>query len=68
MKIIEKGNKRVTCGRCGCIMEFDSSDIKSEIKSYISGVIFRTFEDWKIEYINCPQCDNKIRIGFKQLK
>lgn len=68
MKIIKKGNKVVECKRCGCVMEFDSSDIKSEIRSITTSEFLRTSEQWEIEYIHCPICNQEIEVGHKCLK
>jgi len=64
MKIISKGNKNVRCERCGCVMEYEARDIK--IKSVeVSVSAWFTFltKPIKQEYINCPQCGQKIVIG-----
>ena len=68
MKIIKKGNKVQECGRCGCVMEFDSNDVKSKIVNITTSEFFGTHEQWSIEYINCPQCGKEIEVGHKCLK
>ena len=65
MKIIKKGNKTTECecGQCGCVMEYDPRDIKHEIDYMCISLFFPTRDYFKREYINCPQCGNKITVG-----
>jgi len=68
MEIIKKGNKIVECERCGCVMKFERSDVKTETNRIITSNFWGTSELWQIEYIHCPQCDKKIEVGHKWLK
>lgn len=67
MKVIEKGNRIKECGRCGCIMEYDSFDIFYEIKKLTTSDFFGSYEKWEIEYIFCPECGKKIEVGHRCL-
>ena len=63
MKVISNGYKTTKCGRCGCIMEYDSNDIQSKIVTVSTSALFRFLKDvQKIEYIVCPQCGKEITI------
>ena len=64
MKIISKGNKTVECARCGCIMAYNSSDVKVESVEIGVSVWFDFLtKPIRQEYIKCPQCGQKIVIG-----
>ena len=64
MKIISKGNKNVECERCGCIMEYDSKDIKTKI-IYVGVSTWFKHLTKPVEsvYIECPQCNKEIEVG-----
>lgn len=54
IEIINRGTKQVKiCNKCGCKFSFEKEDIHNEdIDNY------KAF----IEYVNCPQCDEKLII------
>jgi len=58
-KIIKKGNTLKQCPECGCIFEYEVSDIKRDL--YIQGGLFSPY-DLYWEYVHCPQCNKKIKI------
>ena len=57
-KIIKKGNTLKQCPECGCIFEYEASDIK--YGTLIPPSLFSDGLDW--EYVYCPQCNKKIKI------
>ncbi len=57
-RIIKKGNTLKQCPECGCIFEYETSDIKRGL--YIQGGLFSYDLDW--EYVHCPQCNKKIKV------
>ncbi len=61
MKVIKHGNmyknKLIKCSKCGCVFEFNDDDIKVSHFKYMCGYVFET-----LEYIECPECEAKIRI------
>lgn len=61
MKIIEKNN-RVQC-QCGCIMEYEKSDIHKRKFSEMRNQIFFIRDYYEITYIECPQCGKEIEIN-----
>ena len=62
MKIIKRDNQK-TCKWCGCIMEYELSDLKERIEEcYV-----RCYEKNKVTYINCPQCNAEVRIRVEKL-
>lgn len=57
IRIIEYGAiKKKRCDNCGCLFSYEKEDIKR-------GTIFcfEVFAD--CEYVICPQCKEKIRLG-----
>lgn len=66
MKIIERGKPK-ECKRCGCIMEYESNDIKNKVVHIKTSDFFKTTEKWNIDYIKCPCCNNEIEVGHKWL-
>lgn len=57
-RIIKKGNTFKQCPECGCIFEYEASDIKCS--TLIPPSLFSDGLDW--EYVHCPQCNKKIKI------
>lgn len=59
VKIINKP-ERITCNKCGCVFEFDNSDVKESMKIHLVdiGIILPKYESIKycIKYVNCPIC------------
>lgn len=64
---IKKRDKSKKCKQCGCIMEYESNDIKNKVVDIRTSDFFKTYEKWSIDYINCPQCNNEIEVGQKCL-
>ena len=58
--VIIKETSSMTCHKCGCVFEFDNSDIKETIKSIREdvGIIIPIYRNvnYKIRYVNCPVC------------
>lgn len=54
IEIIKQGTKKkCTCKECGCIFTYEAEDVKGKITNFFS-------TDYS--YINCPQCNNEIRL------
>jgi len=57
MKVLKEGTIqpqppfKKTCGRCGCVFEFDEADLKTE-----DMFIF------VVRYVECPTCKKEIRV------
>lgn len=64
MKIIEKTN-RVKCDYCGCVMEYESSDIHKRETSIMRCQLFFIRDYYELRYIECPQCGSEIVISKK---
>ena len=64
MKIIERGAAIAKCGRCGCVMEYDATDIRHKTvykaQEYSSSHLVRPAQK---EYVVCPQCGNNIGLA-----
>lgn len=57
IRIIEYGAiKKKRCDNCGCLFSYEKEDIERSTNSY-----FGVFTDY--EYVICPQCKEKIRLG-----
>jgi len=57
----------VICTNCRSILQFDSSDIRIETKSYVdSQDAFNPFRTvyYEVRYITCPKCNTKISLGL----
>lgn len=53
IKVIKYGPKhRVMCGNCRSILEYEDSDTQT---------VQMGMNEWE-KYINCPVCDEKIRV------
>lgn len=61
MKIIERNN-RVQC-KCGCVMEYEQSDIRKREWSDIRSYLLFTRDYYEIKYIKCPICGAEIEIN-----
>lgn len=60
MKVIRHGNtyKEIACNECGALLSYCKEDVKTWIPSCNS-------EHWsKLEYIKCPECNNKITLSL----
>ena len=57
-----KGKKEITCKKCGEILLYDDSDVKSEDER------INAYEDETLYlYVRCPHCRNKIILeDFRQ--
>ena len=64
MKILKHGKyiKPAKCSRCGCLMLYDSNDIKSLYKYVHTERVFL------YNYIKCPECSNYIVLDEKRNK
>ena len=62
IKIIKKKEEhlRKMCLNCGSTLKFSKNDIKYEEKEG-----FMTIEMIYVMYINCPVCNEKIKLGAK---
>ena len=58
IEILKSGTKKkCTCKECGCIFTYEDEDVKGKIADYFAN---------DYTYINCPQCNNEIRlVGVK---
>ena len=57
IRIIEHGTvEKKRCNNCGCLFSYEKEDIDHKTHCY-SG----NFGDY--EYVICPQCKEKIRLG-----
>ena len=61
MKIIETNNI-VKC-KCGCVMEYEKSDIKTKRISKVRNKLLLTMDYYKVMYIECPQCNGEVEIN-----
>ena len=66
MRII-KLNNRVECN-CGCVFEYDKSDIKIKRFSEIRNQLLFTRDYYKISYVCCPQCERTIELHMSHEK
>ena len=57
MKIIE-ANNRVKC-ECGCVMEYEKSDVKTDVTSEPNGFFMLTRDYYRRGYVECPICGRK---------
>lgn len=66
MKIIKHGSTQKTCKRCGCIFEYDKSDISTrEVRlEFDYGFMYPSYikETWIIKEVKCPDCEKAIEI------
>ena len=69
MQIIESGYTIKKCSRCECVMYYDKDDIKTE-RCYIykKRIFLPHREVYDKEYIECPQCGNKIIIAATKIQ
>lgn len=68
MMIIKTPN-HITCDKCGCIFEFEKSDVKEVTKSHREDVgiilpIYRTVK-YHITYVECPTCGHQHEIAAR---
>ncbi len=53
VKVIQYGRKRrVTCGTCGSLLEYEKEDVKT---------VQTGINEWESEII-CPNCQEKVRV------
>lgn len=68
MRIIKNPN-RITCDKCGCIFEFEKSDVKEITKAHREdvGIIFPIYKTVKyhIKYVECPMCGYQHEISVR---
>lgn len=68
MRII-KNPDRITCCKCGCIFEFNQSDVEEEIKVHREdvGIILPKYRTVKyhITYVECPTCGHQHEIAVR---
>lgn len=57
------------CSKCGCVFEFDNSDVKEKTKTMREdvGIIIPIYRNmnYKIRYVNCPVCGYEWEIWSK---
>jgi DNA-directed RNA polymerase subunit RPC12/RpoP len=56
IKVLEHGQKKVTCPNCKAKLTYEQEDIQTKRSS----ADFMFDEDSEIKYIVCPDCGNKI--------
>lgn len=58
--VIIKETSSIRCSKCGCVFEFDNSDVKEKTKTIREdvGIIIPIYRNvnYKIRYVNCPVC------------
>lgn len=56
VKILKAGTKkRIECGSCGALLEYENSDVKSE---YMGDSGY--YQSYTKDYIICPQCQHEV--------
>jgi hypothetical protein len=59
IEIIKRGTKKTcTCNECGCYFSYEDEDVL--VESYHSLDIFQMSDDYYKEFVQCPQCDEKV--------
>ncbi len=68
MKIIRNSN-HITCDKCGCVFEFDKSDIRKTTKAHREdiGIILPCYKivKYHITYVECPICGHQHEISAR---
>lgn len=57
IKIIKPGTiRKQKCQRCGCLFSYENEDVITERNEHM-------LQGFKEDYIFCPQCNTKIKLG-----
>lgn len=59
IEIIKRGTKKThTCNKCGCYFSYEEEDVETEV--WHSFDLFQMGSDTREDFVQCPQCDEKV--------
>lgn len=61
MKIIKQG-KPLECFSCGCVMEYESKDIRYAKSKEDIGILIPRYKTVEYPYVECPCCNKRVYI------